>query len=363
MLETMKQTKTLKVRVKDKHIAELNRMARSVNFVWNYLNELSSRAIREKGLFLSAYDMHPYTKGAGKDIGLHSQTLQCVAAEYVTRRKQFKKSRLQWRKSRGVRRSLGWIPVNTGAAKWRNGQVFHNGSYFKVWDSYGLSKYKFRAGSFNEDSRGRWYFNVAVEVEVQPTLGQGAVGIDLGLKDVATCSDGGKLENSRFYRRMEDKLATAQRARNKQRVKAIHAKIKNRRKDAQHKFSRKLVNRYGEIVVGDVSSTRLAKTRMAKSVYDAGWSQLKAMLEYKCAHAGTVFKVVRETNTTRSCSSCGSLSGPQGVNGLRIRQWRCMGCGAVHDRDVNAALNIRTVGAGRCPQEVGIPSLTAERRQ
>nr|WP_305729930.1 transposase [Halomonas sp. 18071143] len=209
IFEAMKQTKTLKVRVKDKHAAELNRMARSVNFVWNYLNELSSRAIREKGLFLSAYDMHPYTKGAGKDLGLHSQTLQCIAAEYVARRKQFKKPRLNWRKSGGVRRSLGWIPVNTGAAKWKNGQVFHNGTYFKVWDSYGLSTYKFRAGSFNEDSRGRWYFNVAVEVDVQPTLGQGAVGIDLGLKDVATCSDGGRLENSRFYRRMEDQLATA----------------------------------------------------------------------------------------------------------------------------------------------------------
>ena len=355
IFEAMKQTKTLKVRVKDKHAAELNRMARSVNFVWNYLNELSSRAIREKGLFLSAYDMHPYTKGAGKDLGLHSQTLQCIAAEYVARRKQFKKPRLNWRKSGGVRRSLGWIPVNTGAAKWKNGQVFHNGTYFKVWDSYGLSTYKFRAGSFNEDSRGRWYFNVAVEVDVQPTLGQGTVGIDLGLKDVATCSDGGRLENSRFYRRMEDQLATAQRARNKRRVKAIHAKIKNRRQDAQHKFSRKLVNQYGEIVVGDVSSTRLAKTRMAKSVYDAGWSQLKTMLEYKCAHAGIVFKVVRETNTTRACSSCGSLSGPQGVNGLRVRGWECVECGVLHDRDVNAARNILSLGAGRCPQEVGIP--------
>ena len=357
IFEAMKQTKTLKVRVKDKHAAELNRMARSVNFVWNYLNELSSRAIREKGLFLSAYDMHPYTKGAGKDLGLHSQTLQCIAAEYVARRKQFKKPRLNWRKSGGVRRSLGWIPVNTGAAKWKNGQVFHNGTYFKVWDSYGLSTYKFRAGSFNEDSRGRWYFNVAVEVDVQPTLGQGTVGIDLGLKDVATCSDGGRLENSRFYRRMEDQLATAQRARNKRRVKAIHAKIKNRRQDAQHKFSRKLVNQYGEIVVGDVSSTRLAKTRMAKSVYDAGWSQLKTMLEYKCAHAGIVFKVVRETNTTRACSSCGSLSGPQGVNGLRVRVWECVECGVLHDRDVNAARNILSLGAGRCPQEVGIPVL------
>ncbi|MGE6608856.1 hypothetical protein ACQKE4_20500 [Halomonas sp. NPDC076908] len=142
--------------------------------------------------------MHPYTKGAGKDLGLHSQTLQEVAREYATRREQFKKSRLTWRKSRGARRSLGWIPVNTGAAKWKSGQVFHNGSYFKVWDSYGLSQYTFRSTSFNEDARGRWYFNVVVEIDVQPSTGQGAVGIDLGLKDVATGSDGERLEKLRI---------------------------------------------------------------------------------------------------------------------------------------------------------------------
>ncbi|MDP5211003.1 hypothetical protein Q5Y71_15015, partial [Microbulbifer sp. 2205BS26-8] len=90
----------------DKHAKQLNQMARSVNFVWNYINEISSRSIKERGKFLSAYDLHPYTKGAGKELGLHSQTLQCVASEYVTRRKQFKKARLNWRKSGGVRRSL-----------------------------------------------------------------------------------------------------------------------------------------------------------------------------------------------------------------------------------------------------------------
>lgn len=351
----MKQTKTLKVRVRDKHAAQLNRMARSVNFCWNYLNELSSRAIRERGLFLSAYDLHPYTKGAGKELGLHSQTLQCIAAEYATRRKQFKKSRLSWRKSGGVRRSLGWIPVNTGAAKWKNGQVFHNGSYFKIWDSYGLSNYKFRSASFNEDARGRWYFNVVVDADIKPSLGQGAVGIDLGLKDIATCSNGEKLENSRFYRGMEEKLAIAQRSHNKKRTRAIHAQIANRRKDALHKFSRRLVNQYGEIIVGDVSSQKLVKTKMAKSVLDAGWGQLKTMLEYKCDHAGIVFKEVREAYTTRACSACGSLSGPQGVNGLRLRDWECVACGARHDRDVNAARNILSLALGHERPEVGIP--------
>ena len=74
-------TRTLKVRVKDKHAKALAQQAASVNFVWNYLNELSHRSIRERGVFLSAFDLHPYSKGAGKELGLHSQALQCVAAE------------------------------------------------------------------------------------------------------------------------------------------------------------------------------------------------------------------------------------------------------------------------------------------
>ncbi|MFD2407501.1 RNA-guided endonuclease InsQ/TnpB family protein [Azorhizophilus paspali] len=335
----------------------MRQMARGVNFVWNYLNEPSQRSIRERGVFLSAYDMHPYTKGAGKDLGLHSHTLQCVAAEYVTRRGQFKKVRLNWRKSGGARRSLGWIPVNTGAASWKNRQVYHNGHYFKVWDSHGLSRYGFRSGSFSEDARGRWYFNVAVEIEAELSPGQGALGIDLGLKDVATCSDGTKLENGRFYRDLKAKLAIAQRAGKKVRARAIHAKIANRRQDALHKFSRKLVSQYGEIHVGDVSSTKRVKTRMAKSVLDTGWGQLKTMLEYKCAHAGIVFKVVDERYTTQACSNCGCLPGsrPKGIAGLGIREWICCECGVAHDRDVSAARNILAAGHGR--PVVGIPIL------
>lgn len=354
----MKRTKTLKVRVRDKHAKRLAAMARSVNCVWNYVNELSERAIREKGCFFSAYDLHHYVNGASKDLGLHSQTVQRVATEYVTRRKQFKKRRLAWRKSFGARRSLGWLPVNTGAAKWRNGQVFHNGQYFKVWDSYGLSQYRFRSASFNEDARGRWYFNVVVDLpEPEQSNNTVSVGIDLGLKDVATCSDGQKLHNQRFYRDMEDKLATAQRAGKKKRVRAIHAKIKNRRQDAAHKFSRRIVDQYGAIYFGDVSSSKLAKTRMAKSVYDAGWRQLKTMLEYKCDHAGIGFKEIGEAYTTQTCSSCGALpdSRPKGIAGLGIRLWTCSACGVTHDRDINAAQNIVALGHERLAG--GIPVL------
>ncbi|MGV8842722.1 MAG: RNA-guided endonuclease InsQ/TnpB family protein [Pseudomonas sp.] len=349
----MKATKTLRVRVRDKHAALLKQMARQVNLVWNYLNELSRRSIKERRIFLSEYDLHPYTKGAGKALGLHSQTLQVIAGEYVTRRKQFKKTKLNWRKSTGSRRSLGWIPINTGAACWKIGQVYHNGHFFKVWDSYGLAGYRFRSANFSEDARGRWYFNVVVDADVQTSTGQEAIGIDLGLKTVATCSDASVLNNARFYRDLEPALAIAQRAGNKARTRAIHAKIANRRKDALHKFSRALVERCGLIVVGDVSSQKLTKTTMAKSVLDAGWGQLKTMLAYKCDHAGIVFKVIGEAYTTQTCSCCGALpdSRPRGIAGLGIREWTCCDCGAVHDRDVNAARNILAVGLDRLAGE------------
>jgi IS605 OrfB family transposase len=353
----LKALKTLKIRIKDKHSALLNEWARSVNFTWNYVNELSDRSIREHSRFLSAYDLQKYTDGASKLLGLHSQTVQAITDEYATRRKQFKKRRLSWRRSCGSRRSLGWIPFKAKAASWKNGLVVHNGQRFSVWDSYGLSQYAFKSGSFNEDARGRWYFNVVVEVDRQLSPGQSAVGVDLGLKTTATCSDGEKLDSGRFYRHLEKALGVAQRAGRKARAKAIHAKIANRRKDALHKFSNALVARCGVIVVGDVSSLKLAKTTMAKSVLDAGWGQLKTMLEYKCDHAGIIFKVVSEKNTTQTCSNCQQLpdSRPRGIAGLGIREWICSGCGVTHDRDVNAARNILALGHGR--PVVGIPVL------
>jgi len=349
-------TKTLKVRVRDKHAKVLRRQAASVNVVWNYVNELSWRSIRESGVFLSAYDIQKYTNGAAKDLGLHSHTVQRIGKEYVLRRNQFRKQRLAWRKTHGVRRSLGWVPVNTGAAKWKHGQVYFNGQHYQVWDSYGLSQYRFKTASFVEDARGRWYFNVVVDVPKTQSAGTEAVGLDLGLKTTATPSHGEPLEAGRFYRDQEQKLAVAQRAGKKDRVRAIHAKIRNRRHDALHKYSRQLVDNHALIVVGSVSSSGLAKTTQAKSVLDAGWSTLRTLLAYKCEHAGSVFLEVDERYTTQTCSCCGAISdnSPKGRAGLGIREWTCE-CGVTHDRDRNAARNILALGHERLAG--GIPVL------
>lgn len=342
------KTKTLRVRIKDRHVADLNRMARSVNFVWNFINELSERSVRERRTWLSAYDVQKYTNGSNGDLGLHSHTVQQIGAEYVTRRRQFKKQRLSWRKSSGARRSLGWIPFKRGTVKFKGGVVRYNGKSFRVWDSYGLSKYDLRAGSFSEDARGRWYLNVVVQYVPGVSTGKGSAGVDLGCKDAATMSDGTKV-SGRWYRALEGKLKQAQRAKNRKRVAAIHAKAANRRKDAMHKLSRRLVDENALIVVGDVSSKSMAKTKLAKSTLDAGWGMLKTMLEYKSDHAGIEFMVVNEAYTSQTCHCCGSRpdSRPKGIAGLGIREWTCSECGATHDRDVNAARNILAVGLDR----------------
>jgi IS605 OrfB family transposase len=356
----MEAVKTLTLRIKDKHAAVLSAMAREVNFVWNYCNETSFRSIRERHRFLSGFDLQRLTAGYSKCEGVRvgSATVQLVCEEYATRRKQFKRARLNWRVSnpKSARRSLGWVPFKAGGVKYKAGQVTFLGHRLSLWDSYGLSRFALRAGSFAQDARGRWYLNVAVKAEVQTSEGTATTGIDLGLKTAATCSDGAELESG-VYRRHEAALGIAQRAGKKGRVRAIHAKIANTRKDAMHKFSTQVVARSRAIFVGNVQTGAMVKTRMAKSVLDSGWSMLKTMLEYKSRQAGIVFEEVDEAYTTQTCSSCGVIpaSSPKGRTGLGMRRWSCSECGADHHRDVNAARNIAAAGHGRLAG--GIPVL------
>ena len=345
-------TKTLRLRIKDKHAKVLSAMAREVNQVWNFCNETSHRAIRERHQWLSGYDLQKLTKGFSKCGGVQigSSTVQQVCEDYAKARKQFKKAKLRWRVSnpQSSKYSLGWIPFKAQALQYKAGQIAFAGQRFSLWDSYGLADYELRAGSFSQDSRGRWYLNVVVKVQPKPTVGTASVGIDLGLKEAAVTSTGERIEG-RFYRKLECKLGMAQRAHKKQRVRAIHAKIANQRKDLLHQFSTKLVRENATIFVGDVTSAKLVKTKMAKSTLDAGWSMLKTMLEYKSHQAGVVFEVVNENYTTQTCSCCGAIpaSSPKGRAGLRIRKWVCSECGEVNDRDRNAAKNILARGLAR----------------
>ena len=133
------QVKVLRVRLKDKHAKFLGVLAREVNFVWNYCNELQITMFNRERRFLSGYDFAQFTRGATKEgLQLHSRTVQAIAEEYAARRRQFCRVRLNWRKSTGSRRSLGWIPFKGVAMQAAHGQVRFAGQWLSLWDSYGL---------------------------------------------------------------------------------------------------------------------------------------------------------------------------------------------------------------------------------
>jgi putative transposase len=340
-----RQTITIKLRLRDKHASELNRMARAVNFVWNYCNETQQKAARAGRKWLNWQDLQRLTAGSSKDLDLHAHTIQRVVQTYDASRKTHKKPWLRWR----GRKSLGWVPFNQGHIAFDGSAFKFRGVVYQAMHFHPalVAGAKILAGSFNQDARGRWYLNAPIEIECAPATPRDAIGIDLGLKDLAALSTGEKIEAPRLYRASEEKLATIQRARKPpKRVRNIHAKIANRRKDFLHKASAKIAKEFALIVVGDVEAKKLARTKMAKSVLDAGWHSFKTMLAYKAIRHGGRMVEADERYTTQACSVCGSLppQRPKGIAGLRIREWRCDECDTVHDRDVNAATNILRVG-------------------
>ena len=332
------QITTLQYRIKDSTSAKhLNKMAGSVSYVWNYCNEVNQERWKKFRKTYSGFDLNKKTAGVAKELGLHSQTVQAIGAEFATRCKQFKKVKLNWR---SPKRSLGWIPFKASGVKVVNDTIRYQGCSYRLWLSCPIEGVV-RTGSFAQDSRGRWYVNLTIQEADWGRQKTGkACGVDLGLKTIATLSDGTELNRKNLTKEYEEKLAIAQRARKKKQVATIHAKIKNCRKDWNHKKTTELVGNYDYIAVGNVSSSKLKKTRMAKSVSDAGWSQFKTMLKYKANALGVEVEEVNESFSTVTCSQCGERTGPKGLSRLGVREWMCSSCHTSHHRDVNAAMNI-----------------------
>lgn len=207
-----------------------------------------------------------------------------------------------------------------------------------------------------KDAAGRYFAsfvidtNPADDAAVMPDTGE-RVGIDLGLTHFAVLSDGTKIDSPRFLRRAEKKLKKAQRDlsrkqkgsknREKARVKVAraHAKVADARREFHHQLSTKLIRENQAVAVEDLAVTGLARTRMAKSVQDAGWSQFTAMLAYKAERCGRTFvKIDRFEPTSQVCSACGHRDGPKPLD---VREWTCPACTTLHDRDVNAAINVK----------------------
>lgn len=356
---------TYRYRIKDGSSSTkraLRKQARAVNFVWNYLCEIDRETQHRykagmKVRRLSAYDLGALCRGISKELGIHSDTIDELCNQFLRARKGcFPKTP----RFRSCKRYLDWIPFSTFVrpAKLEGSVLKLQKRRYHLWLSRRIPENgKPKSWNISADSRGRWYVNIHVELPKPPAKRGKPVGIDLGVKTLATLSSGETFGAPGFYRRSEKLLAQFQRRKQKARARALRAKITLRRRHFLHVVSTKITREFSEIYVGDVSSSQLAKTRMAKCVYDAGWSMLRGFLSYKAIAQGGRMHVVPERLTTQTCSSCGSVGSsnrPVGIARLGIRAWTCSDCGASHDRDVNAAKNILRLGLEHGPLAEGI---------
>ncbi|WP_370095560.1 RNA-guided endonuclease InsQ/TnpB family protein [Streptacidiphilus sp. MAP12-20] len=205
------------------------------------------------------------------------------------------------------------------------------------------------------DPSGRDYASFVVDVEPDhlPALDT-EVGIDLGLTTYAVLSDGTVIDNPRFLRKAEKKLKAAQRdlsrkakgsknrAKARRKVARAHARVADTRNDWMHKQTTRLIRENQAIYLEDLNVHGLGRTNLAKSVHDAGWATFRRMLEEKATRYGRHIGVIgRFEPTSQVCSACGVKDGPKP---LHVREWTCGACGALHDRDLNAARNILAAG-------------------
>ena len=326
---------TYRYRIKDSNQAHwLKSIAGKVNHVWNLAQNLKLSHKKETGEWLNYGELQKQISVEG----LNSQVKQAVVQKYVNNCVQFKKPKLHWRTGK---KNLGWIPCTNQDVKFDDKTCFFRfmKRKFCIWYSRPIIG-KIKAISFNEDARGRWYINVSCENNEQQEHGKREIGVDLGCKDQIACSDEVKYSRENLTRKYENKLAIAQKAKKKRIIKTIHAKIKNKRIDWNHKTTTEICRTSNFVAVGDIPSKKLMKTRMAKSLSDASHAQIKTMLLYKAIRHGMVCKIISERFSTVTCSSCSKRTGPSGLSGLGVRQWDCSECGASHDRDVNASRNI-----------------------
>jgi len=205
------------------------------------------------------------------------------------------------------------------------------------------------------ETDGRYYVSFVVDRAHAPLPHcEREVGLDVGLDRLAVTSAGEIIANPRFLRAKQGRLAKAQRALSRKqkgsanrakarhRVAVLHRKVRETRRDHAHKTALRLIRDNQAVYAEDLAVSGLARTRLAKSIHDAGRSQLLRLLAEKAQHYGRGFyRVGRFVPTSQTCNECGAIDGPKP---LSVRAWKCAACDAVHDRDVNAARNILAAG-------------------
>lgn len=214
-----------------------------------------------------------------------------------------------------------------------------------------------RSATISQTPSGKYYISIHIDCEIiQMKPVDAMIGIDLGIKDLITTSDGSKFDNPKVLHKFENKLVKEQRKlakkkngsknKNKQRIKVarIYEKIANIRADNLHKISNKLIRENQLIVSENLSVTNMVQNHLlAKKIYDCGWYELARQLSYKAEWYGRQYiKIDTYFPSSQACNVCGYIN--KQTKNLAVREWDCCICNTHHDRDINAAINILNEG-------------------
>lgn len=335
--------------------------------LYNEMLEREQQHYQQTGTFLSKYDLTAMFKGRS-GTSVPATTVQCLADRLVKALRVFLKHRKDGWGFPRFKSGNQWHSIHL--RQWgRRKDAWLDGRHLRVPGKLGtaikIKRHRELTGTPKTcqlvlRADGHWYALIVCELPAPAEVEQSrapdarpAVGVDVGLKVFLTDSEGNTVENPRYYQAAQDTLRRKQRRlcarkrgsrRRRKMARSVaqtHLKIKRQRRDFHFKTAKTYAERYGWIVVEDLNIRALARSRLAKSVLDAGWSAFLSILTCKAESAGGVVVRVNPRFTTQRCSRCGELV----QKSLSVRTHICPQCGFVADRDVNAALNILRAGA------------------
>ncbi len=349
VLDNQKQVEhdpaALKLRLNTGQEAHLDTWLFQLTGVWNWaIRKIEQNA--KDGIYYRPKAFHNLLAGHSKKLGIPSHTLQGLLDMAHTAWQRCWKKLAKKPRLKGQRNKLASLPF-PDPFKAPHGTRLHIPGLGHVrFHAQDIPPGRLTSGRLVKRASG-WYLCLFIDAPpnaISP-VGDGAIGIDPGFHSLLTLSTGEKIPHPHELRQSAQRLAQAQRGGRKRLTARLHERLANQRQDRNHKLSRRLVAANATIVWSKDNDQALARA-FGKSVASAAHAQLRGMLAYKCTASGRQYLEVPSRFSTKTCSACGSLSGPTGYAGLKVRHWVCADCGAAHDRDVHAAINTLHAGVG-----------------
>jgi len=345
-----------------KQLILLNKHIDAVRFVYNLALECKQMAYIGNNINLSCFDLHNQLPDLKKECEwlkeINSQSLQQSITNLDKAYTSFFKGQNDFPKfkkksNRGsfnVPQKVFIIDGKLVIPKFKKGIdiVLHR-----------LIKGEIRQATISRNPTGKYFVSILCEtgepIKPKATIKENTtVGIDLGIKTYLVASDGKEFDNPKFLRKAQSKLKYTQRKyskhkgkKTKQKLAVLHEKVANQRKDFLHKTSTELIKNHDSIAIENLAVSNMAKNHsLAQSISDASWSTFVTMLEYKANWYGkNIIKIGRFEPSSKTCSSCGYINKELT---LKDREWTCKGCNSVLNRDVNAAINIKSFALKNC---------------